>query len=113
MLDFEDFKACIAARGIALEMTENDFFEYKSKQSKANFTNYPYLDDIVVVQFRRGSTEMYWKTDMRVVEFSHGEFLQKKFIKAFSKEFFNPPPHAHKPCGKPCDFLVKIVDRGY
>ena len=26
VLDFEDFKACIAAQGIALEMSDNDFF---------------------------------------------------------------------------------------
>ena len=54
VLDFKDFnKACIAAHGIALEMSDDDFYEYGSKVSKGKDTNYPYLDHIVVVQFRR------------------------------------------------------------
>ena len=28
---------------------------------------------------------MFWKTDMQLVEFKYGEFLQKKFIK-FGKQ---------------------------
>ena len=32
VLDFEDFKACIAARGIALEMSDNYLFEYRTKE---------------------------------------------------------------------------------
>ena len=86
VLDFEDFKACIAAQGIALEMSDNDFFEYRTKVSKGKDTYYPYLDRIVGVQFRRGSNEIYWKTDMRVLDFSHGNFLQKKFIKVWMQK---------------------------
>ena len=39
VLDFEDFKNCIAAQGIAIEMSADD--DYKSKLSKAKGTHYP------------------------------------------------------------------------
>ena len=54
VLDFEG----IAAQGIALEMSDNYFYEYRSKVCKGKDTNYPYLDHIVVVQFRRGSNDI-------------------------------------------------------
>ena len=62
------------------------FFEYRTKVSKGKDTYYPYLDRIVVVQFRRGSNEIYWRTAMRVLDFSHGNFLQKKFIKVWMQK---------------------------
>ena len=93
VFDFEDFKNCIAAQGIAIEMLADDFYDYKSKLSKAKDTHYPYLDDVVVVQFRRGSTGMFWKTDMQLVEFKYGDFLQKKFIKIWqAKNVFQRKP---------------------
>ena len=62
-------------------MEPGDFKEFTSKQSRAAYTHYPLLDNIVVVQFRKGSSKMYWKEDIRLVDFQEGEFLQKTFVK--------------------------------
>ena len=41
-------------------------------------TKYPHLKDISVVQFRKGSTEIFWKVDHDDDTFRQGEFMQKK-----------------------------------
>ena len=77
-------------------MDVGDFISYQSKLSHASTTNYPLLENVVVVEFRKGSSVMYWKEDMRLVDFQKGEFLQKKFVKSM----------------KQYDFPVKVVPRG-
>ena len=49
------------------------------KKSDGKFTNHPLLDDVKVVQFRKNSTKMFWKSDIGE-EFKSGDFLQKKII---------------------------------
>ena len=84
--DFTDFTDTIqSAKGIPVIMEPGDFKEFTSKQSRAAYTHYPLLDNIVVVQFRKGSPKMYWKEDIRLVDFQEGEFLQKTFVKENEK----------------------------
>ena len=54
VLDFLDFEQCTSAAGISLKMSKDDFYNYKSKLSHAKYTSYPHLEDVVVIEFRRG-----------------------------------------------------------
>ena len=67
--DFRDFEELInSANGVAVIMDVGDFISYQSKLSHASTTNYLLLEN-VVVEFRNGSSAMYWKEDIRLVDF--------------------------------------------
>ena len=83
--DFPDFSSIMNFKGIAVEMEVSDFKEYESKLSKAKCTNYPLLENVVVVRFVHGSEKMYWKENMDVTDFKSGYFLQNKFVQAMMK----------------------------
>ena len=72
------------------KMQIEDFKNDVSKLSKAKGTNYPYLDNITVAEFRQGKTCLYWKEDKQQPEFYHGEFLQKKFATGINAHVFTP-----------------------
>ena len=76
--DFEDFKTAINQHGIAVPMDIQDFSLWENGVSSAKFTRKPVLADLYVVQFRKGCTEMYWKTDMDSHQWEEGDFLKKK-----------------------------------
>ena len=75
--DFPDFSSIVNSKVIAVEMEVSDFKEYESKLSKAKCTNYPLLENVVVVRFVHGSENMHWKENMDVTDFKSGYFLQK------------------------------------
>ena len=83
--DFPDFSSIVNSKGIAVEMEVSDFKEYESKLSKAKCTNYPLLENVVVVRFVHGSEKMYWKENMDVTDFKSGYFLSTKFVQAMMK----------------------------
>ena len=83
--DFRDFEEVINS---PVTMGVSDFRNYSSKLSKASGTHYPRLDKVVVAEFRRGSSCLYWKEDTRLVDFNHGIFLQKKFEGNEQERFF-------------------------
>ena len=64
--DFPDLSSIMNSKGIAGEMEVSDFKGYESKLSKAKCTNYPLLENVVVVRFVHGSEKMYWKESMDV-----------------------------------------------
>ena len=80
--DFDDFQAVIDKKGTSLVMDFKDFKQYESKLSKSSKSHYPKLATVKVVQFRKGSFKIFWKTDPIDVEYKEGIFLQPKFIKA-------------------------------
>ena len=55
------------------------------KASKAKGTCYPKLENVVVVQFRKGSSKMFWKDNLMDTEFKNGEYLQKNVCKSCLK----------------------------
>ena len=63
LCDFQDFVNCISNNGKAVEMAPADFLDFKNKLSVGKDTKYPHLKDISVVQFRKGSTEIFWKVN--------------------------------------------------
>ena len=46
LYDFNDYIHCLTSAGNALLMRPEDFFDFKSYQSKATDTNYPNLSEI-------------------------------------------------------------------
>ena len=78
LYDFQDFVNCISSNAKAVEMAPSDFLNFANKMSNGKDTNHPYLKDIAVVQFRKGSTQMFWKVSHDDDIFQHGEFIQKK-----------------------------------
>ena len=69
-------------------MSFNDFFEIPKGLSQAKYTcSKPKLEDVQVVKFVKGSTEMFWKTSYPEENFKSSKFLQKKYEKYIGKEF--------------------------
>ena len=94
LYDFQDFVSVIEKKGNEICIEVKDFTDYLSKKSDGKFTNHPLLDDVKVVQFRKNSTKMFWKSDIGE-EFKSGEFLQKKIIASISVHGKDTFPH-HK-----------------
>ena len=86
LYDFDDFVRSISKNGIVIEMKEGDFIDYKEQLSTAKDTNYPYLRNIFVVEFRKGSTKMFWKETHATSEFKSGEFIQKNIVTMLKME---------------------------
>ena len=86
LYDFNDYVDCIDSVGKALLMRPNDFFDFKSYQSKAKDTNYPNLSQISEIQFRKGETKTFWKTSFGESYYQSGEFLKKNFCDHCLKE---------------------------
>ena len=60
--DFEDFKRCIDHAGVSVEMQLRDFKDFPNglTQAKLSKKTRPYLSDVVVVEFRKGWTNMFF-----------------------------------------------------
>ena len=86
LYDFNDYVDCVDSAGKALLMRPEDFFDFRSYQSKAKDINYPNLSEISEIQFRKGETKMFWKTSFGESDYQSGEFLQKKFRDQCLKE---------------------------
>ena len=82
LYDFNDYVDSIDSAGKALLMRPEDFFDFKSYQSKAKDANYPDLSEI---QFCKGKAKVFWKT-FGESDYQSGEFLQKKFRDQCLKE---------------------------
>ena len=85
--DFVDFIECVDAHGKSVVMNVSDFYLWESglSQGKASKGSRPLLKDVSVVQFRRGSTQMYFKRRHDQEFFEETDFLQKKVKKVISQ----------------------------
>ena len=79
LYDFNDYIQVVNLCGNAIEMSHEDFYDFRNYKSNGEDKNYPLIGDIPVVQFRKSSTRIYWKTSFEESEFKSGQFLQKKF----------------------------------
>ena len=77
LYDFADFSR-VSKSGIAVEMTVEDFFDFRNNLSSGKDTFYLYLKDVSVAQFRKGYTKIYWKESHLDTDFEQGEFIMKK-----------------------------------
>ena len=79
MYDFNDYIEVVNSFGNAIEMSQEDFYDFRNYKSNGKDTNYPLIADISVVQFRKNDIRIYWKTSFEEPEFISGQFLQRKF----------------------------------
>ena len=56
---FNDYVDCVDLARKALLMRPENFFDFKSYQSKTKDTNHPNLSEISEIQFRKGETKMF------------------------------------------------------
>ena len=70
--------AVINRHGITVPTNVEDFSFWANGASSAKFTRKPTLADVSIVQFRRGCTKLFWKTNMDSDDWEEGDFLKKK-----------------------------------
>ena len=82
VLDFEDLKNVVASSNSGkvdvVELGSGDILAWRAGHSVAKLKNAPYLSEIAVIQFRRGSREMWVKLSHDQEEFTQVDFLMKK-----------------------------------
>ena len=92
--DFNDLVTSIETSGggpRVLQMAFDDFCEWDKKLTQSKFVDVPALTDIKVVQFKKNSTAMFYKTSHADNEFVECEFLQQKVIKQLKHPQANDP----------------------
>ena len=52
LYDFNDYIQVVNLCGNAIEMSHKDFYDVRNYRSNGKYTNYPFIADISVVQFR-------------------------------------------------------------
>ena len=90
-------------------MSFHDFFKFPKGVFQAKYAqNKPKLEDVQVVKFVRGSTQIYWKNNHRDNNFKSSRFLQKKYEKSIEKEFSrNTENRGVKPSKK--ENIIKVL----
>ena len=68
---------CIISR-TAIEMHPSDFLDYKNEKGNGKDSKCPYIADISVIQFHKGSTKLIWKSSFYNNDFQWTEFLKLK-----------------------------------
>ena len=75
LYDFNDYIQVVNLCGNAIEMSHEDFYDFRNYKSNGKDKNHPLIADIPVVQFRKSDTRIYWKTSFEGSEFKSGQFL--------------------------------------
>ena len=63
------------------QISSNTSKEIPRGMSCASYTNKPRLDEVMQMEFRRGSTKVHWRTDHGEGIMQSGEFLKKDLIR--------------------------------
>ena len=79
LYDFNDYIQVVNLCGNAIEMSHEDFYDFRNYKSNGKHLNYLLIADISVVRFQKNDTRIYWKNSFEESEFKSGQFLQKKF----------------------------------
>ena len=80
LYNFSDFVSAVQSKGKVDVMLPTDFKMYTKELSYGKKgVNYPSLATVREVMFKKGSTRMYWKTDLREHEYKAGEFAKKEY----------------------------------
>ena len=93
LYDFADFVQCISKVGKAVEMEAVDFQQWKKQlsESKVSKETRPLLEDVSVLKFCSGSTEMLYKNLHTDENYKSADFLMKKYTEDVKKGAVNPP----------------------
>ena len=76
--DFEDWLSALNKNGQSIVLEGKDCWAVKKGLSAGKHTSAPYIDNIQEAKFSRGSSKLFWKNSMEHLDYSSGEFLQKK-----------------------------------
>ena len=82
LYDLEDFLQCVRNSGTCVLMNEGDFLQWRNEmlESKTSKTLRPLLNNMVVAHFKRGSTNMHYKSALSMTEYKGVQAEQKKGI---------------------------------
>ena len=88
--DFKGFTKCVIRAGDAIDMDLLDFKQYTNglSQGKQSKSTRPLLCNVAVVEFRKGSTNMFFKTEHDAPKFQECDFLTKKLKSMFMKRSY-------------------------
>ena len=77
---FNDFTACVGKAGDYVTMSCNDFYDFQSglSGSKVSKTTRPLLRNVSVMEFRRGSLNLFFKLRHDSDNFQEADFLKQK-----------------------------------
>lgn len=78
--DFEDWLSALNENGHSIVLEGEDCWAVKKGLSTGKHTSVPYIENIQEAKFSRGSTKLFWKNCMEQLDYSSGEFLQKRII---------------------------------
>ena len=78
LYDFNDYIQVVNLCGNAIEMSHEDFYDFRNYKSNGKDKNYPLIADIPVVQFRKSDTRIYWKTSFEESALKSCRFLTKE-----------------------------------
>ena len=111
--DFNAFVQIIKFKGEALELLASDFIEYPKGVSSGNdASNKPKMENIRIVQFRKGSDKMFWKESLEGKNFLSQAFLLKKVSREIVKGNIDFFQRKTKPRGlttsKKADIISKM-----
>ena len=83
VFDFHDFTKCVANVCDAVVMTHKDFYDFVRglSEGKASKLSRPYLSDVYIAEFRRGSMKMYYKLH-NDDSFKDADFLKRNVKKS-------------------------------
>ena len=88
--DFQDYIKCASNAGDIIAMNFDDFYDFENglSQGYASKSTRPLLASVYVVQFKRGSTSMFYKTHQGGIssDFMEITFLKKKSIEHILKK---------------------------
>ena len=83
LYDYDEFVKCVQKVGIAICMERKDFLKWENQlsQKKASKESRPLLDNVVVAEFRKGSSLMFYKESHNDADFKTADFLKLKVLK--------------------------------
>ena len=90
---FDDFVQLVNRVGTAIPLNHTDFFCWPKifSQSKSCLETRPLLAEVVMVQFRKNSTSMFYKKSYNTTDFTEVPFLTKASQKIYSEAGKTPP----------------------
>ena len=83
---FDDFVRSIRKYGIATEMREGDFIDYKNQLSNAKDTNYPYLVISLKFNFVKGQQKCSGRKLIQALNLNAENFFRRSIVKVSNRE---------------------------
>ena len=111
--DFLDFVHCVKKAGEAVVMDIADFHnhEHGLSQGQISKESRPLLENVSIVEFRRGSQSMFYKKTHTAEEFMEADFLKNKIKKQIAEIKYVAPRKYLLPRGVPADKKRHIIEK--